>query len=493
MKFAYTKFTILFILIFSLHTNIKSTSDTHAKNAQAKDIQTTLHDLKQKKKELLLKKIETATDESLQARFDLATLYTEEQSYNLALEQFEFLVGQKPDNTNYAFQRANVLNTINKTEDALQEYNRLLIKHPDNPIINYNIAYTNKKLGKIDKALPYYYATIQKDPNHAEAHFGLGLAYLATEDFIRGFEEYEWRWKRTSQKSTAREYPQPEWDGSSLANKTIFLYAEQGLGDTYQFIRYAQELKKMGASVIVAVQNPLVQVIGLCPYIDKVIGLSEQPPQFDYYAPLMSLPRICKTTSKTVPNTTPYLYADKKLTETWKKKLAADTNIKVGVCWQGNDQYSTAFLRTVVAAKCILLKQLAPLAAIPNVSLYNLQKETGTDQLNDDYGFKLISFDADFDATNGRFMDTAAVIANLDLIITVDTSIAHLAAGLGRPTWVPLPEPADWRWMLKRVDSPWYPTMRLFRQPTQGDWDSVLATITKELKTFVLEKKMLQK
>ncbi len=470
-----------FILIFSTHNYTQPTIS----ELQKKEIQKTALALKQKKKELLLKKIETANTEALQARLDLATLYSEEQSYNLALEQLEFLVSQSPDNTNYAFQRANAYNTINKTQEALQEYKRLLLKHPDNPVINYNIAYTYKKLGKIEKALPHYYATIQKDPNHAEAHFGLGLAYLATEDFIRGFEEYEWRWKRTSQKSNKREYPQPVWDGSSLKNKKIFLYAEQGLGDTYQFIRYAQVIKKMGGYVIVAVQNPLAQIVKLCPYIDQVIGLNEQPPQFDCYAPLMSLPHILKTTSQTVPNTIPYLYADKQLIATWKEKLTANKNIKVGICWQGNDQYSTAFLRTIVAAKNIQLKQLASLAAIPNVSLYNLQKETGTDQLKDDYGFNLISFDADFDSTNGRFMDTAAVMANLDLVITVDTSIAHLAAGLGKPTWVPLPEPADWRWMLKRADTPWYPTMRLFRQPEPGDWDSVLATIKEELTDFV--------
>ena len=272
-----------------------------------------------------------------------------------------------------------------------------------------------------------------------------------------------------------------------LDGKTIFLHAEQGLGDTFQFIRYARIAKEKGGTVIAGVQKPLVKLLSLCPYIDKVVSLDEKPPAFDLHAPLMSLPYILKTTIDSVPTDIPYLYADSELVEYWKKKqLSSDKNIKVGICWQGNNKYSTPMLRATVAFKSIDINKLNPLGAVPGVSIYSLQKTTGTDQLKTlAPEFMIHTFDDDFDESNGRFMDTAAVIKNLDLVITVDTSIGHLAAALGKPTWVILPNPPDWRWMLERDDTPWYPTMRLFRQPTPGDWESVIEVVAQELKKYV--------
>jgi hypothetical protein len=198
------------------------------------------------------------------------------------------------------------------------------------------------------------------------------------------------------------------------------------------------------------------------------------------------MPYLCKITRETTPTPIPYLFADEKLVELWHEKLATDTNFKVGICWQGNPNYSTQFLRSVVAAKSITLTKLLPLFAVPGVSFYNLQKMTGEEQLKLlPEGTPLISFGEDFDKDHGRFMDTAAVMKNLDLMITVDTGTAHISAALGVPTWTFIPEPPDWRWMLTCTDTPWYPNMRLFRQPSIGDWETTIALVCHELEALV--------
>jgi tetratricopeptide (TPR) repeat protein len=447
----------------------------------------------EKKKEQaldLLQKAAAINPDLLDVQYELASFFSDEQQYARALEHADILVAKQPENIHYSFQRANILNMMHRTQDALDGYKKILEKHPDNVSVLYNIAYTLKKLGRIADAMPYYHKTLERNPEHIEAHFSLGLAYLITGDFKRGWQKYEWRWKRSAQEGTERRYTQPLWDGSPLNGKKIYLYAEQGLGDTYQFIRYAQEAKKRGGYVIVAVQRPLLDIIKNCPYIDRVMSLQERCTDFDVYAPLMSLPYILNTTIDTIPLDIPYLHATPELEQKWAERLSHDTKFKVGICWQGNDKYSTPFLRSVVAAKSAPLNLFAQLGSVEGVSVYNLQRETGTDQLNSIHNnFKLITFEGDFDSSNGRFMDTAAVMRNLDLIITIDTSIGHIAAGLGMPTWVLIPEPPDWRWMLDRADTPWYPNMRLFRQPTPGDWETVMGTIVCELGKLVNKKK----
>jgi len=422
----------------------------------------------------------------LEISLALARIYNEQHKFQGSIDTLEESLKIHSDDMALLFELANSYNMVNRIEEALEIYKRLEIRYPNRPAILYNIAYTLKKLGRLDEAFPYYDKVLQLNPTHAEAHFSRGLAYIVVGDFENGFKDYEWRWKRPQQGSY-RNYPEPRWDGSDLDGKTIFLHAEQGLGDTFQFIRYAQIAKEKGGTVIAGVQKPLVKLLSLCPYIDKVIALDEKPPAFDLHAPLMSLPYILKTTIDTVPTGIPYLYADPKLVEHWKKeRLSSDKNIKVGICWQGNNKYSTPMLRATVALKSIEISKLNPRGTIPGVSIYSLQKTTGTDQLKTlPPEFTIRTFDDDFDESNGRFMDTAAVIKNLDLVITVDTSIGHLAAALGKPTWVILPNPPDWRWMLECDNTPWYPTMRLFRQPTPGDWEGVIEVVTQELKKYV--------
>lgn len=421
-----------------------------------------------------------------------ARSYVDQEKYKEALPYFEQACKENPTDIQLLFEYANTLTTINHSSKALTIYQQLLHLRPRDSSILFNMAYTLKQMGRLDEALSYYQATLAKKPDHAEAHFSLALAYLLQGNFQKGWEEYEWRWKRNCPLAP-HVFNQPLWDGSCLTGKTLFLHAEQGLGDTFQFIRYAKVIKeKYHGTIIVSVQKPLVDIISrCCPYIDRVIPLEQMPSSFDFHAPLLTLPYILKTDEHTIPAPIPYIIPDTKLIEHWHHRLATDTNIKVGICWQGNSNYSTPFLRTFVAAKSISLSAFAPLARVPGVSLYSLQKETGTDQITQiGDTFTLHTFDEHFDKDHGRFMDTAAVIKNLDLIITVDTSIVHLAGAVGDvPVWVLLPEPADWRWMLQRTDSPWYPQLRLFRQPTTGDWESLIATITQELYRFIAQKR----
>ncbi|MDR3550139.1 MAG: tetratricopeptide repeat protein [Candidatus Babeliales bacterium] len=419
-----------------------------------------------------------------EALLQYARALNENSQFAQSAHYFKKALDMQKNDANTLLELANTLNMDNQTEQALQCYYQILKSLPNSTSILYNIAYTLKKLNRIHDSFPYYKETIKLEPNHSEAHFSLGLAYLAIGDFDNGWKEYEWRWKRDH--NDERKFGKPLWDGSNIEGKTILIHAEQGLGDGFQFIRYAKMIKDLGARVIVAAHPPLVQFFGLCPYIDQVVSLFGSLPAFDVHVPMLTLPYCFKTRLDTVPHDIPYLYADPKLVASWKEKLSHNTNFKIGICWQGNSNYSTHFLRTAVAAKSVPITKFLPILTMPNVTVYNLQKITGEDQLKDlPQGTNFVCFDGDFDDKHGRFMDTAAVMKNLDLMITVDTSIAHLAGGLAIPVWCMLPEPADWRWMLKRTDTPWYPNMRLFRQPESGDWDTVINTITQELYQLV--------
>jgi len=426
-------------------------------------------------------KLIAAKPNHFDAHLHLARICSECRQFDKALALFERALELRPGNRQCTLDYANNLNLVHRTQEALEQYKKIETDNHTNVL--HNIAYTLKKLNRMEEALTYYEKVIAVKPDHAEAHFGLGCTLIMLENFIDGFAEYEWRWNRKTQP-----FPPPvgikKWNGvDNLQGKTILLQAEQGLGDTFQFIRYAQLIKARGAYVVFASQKPLMKLLSNLDYIDEVVSIHLlPPPPCDYYVSLMSLPHILGTEVETIPNKIPYLKADPNLVAHWQKELADDTNFKIGICWQGNPNYSTPFLRSAVANKSVQLKQFETIANIPGVSLYCLQKMSGEEQLkNLPEGFNLHVFGPDFDNKHGRFMDTAAVMKNLDLVLTVDTSIAHLAGGLNVPVWVLLPEPADWRWMLRETNSPWYPHMRLFRQPAPNDWDSVFQFVAQQL------------
>jgi hypothetical protein len=270
------------------------------------------------------------------------------------------------------------------------------------------------------------------------------------------------------------------WQGEPLAGKTILLHAEQGLGDTIQFIRYAPIVKQHGATVIVECQKPLLGLLQGCPGVDQLVGQGDAIAGFDVHAPLLSVPGILKTTVETVPARIPYLFPKPALVEHWRTRLIQLGGFKIGIAWQGNPRYPNDRFRSIP------LRCFAPLAQVPAVRLISLQKGPGAEQLAEVRNlFPIADLAGELDQQSGPFVDTAAVMKNLDLVITSDTAAAHLAGALGAAVWVALPSAPDWRWSLDRCDSPWYPTMRLFRQRDWGNWQDVFEEIEQALPAAV--------
>ena len=419
--------------------------------------------------------------------YRMGAVFRSLERHEESVATFEKALEMHPTSTHAMLELANTLHMVDDYERSLEMYQKALERNPNCSEALYNFGYTLKKCGNVKKAREYmeqaahvHTQVLTQRPDYPLAHFSRSLSRLTLGDFEQGWPEYEWRWAAYNEKP--KKFPQPVWNGQDLRGKRILVYAEQGFGDTFQFVRYGKMLKEMGAYVIVQTQHHLKDIISQCPHLDEAISDREPIPAFDYHIALLSIPMVVKTTLETVPHDIPYLGAKEELVEHWKHKLADDKKFKVGICWQGNKQYRSIYLKKEVACKAMQLSTFAPLTSVPNISLYSLQKINGTEQLDEVRDvMEVHTFGPDFDEVNGRFMDTAAIIKNLDLVITIDTSISHLAAGLGTEVWVLLPFPADWRWMLERDDTPWYPNMRLFRQPKRGDWGCVLDEVVTAL------------
>ena len=263
-------------------------------------------------------------------------------------------------------------------------------------------------------------------------------------------------------------HPQPLWDGKPLDGRTVLLHPEQGMGDTLQFIRYAPLVKKRGGRVIVECQRPLVLLLESCPGIDRLIAQGDPLPAFDVHAPLMSLPAILQTNLDTIPAAIPYISAPAALVRKWRDTLAPFDGFRIGIAWKGSPKYGRDRYRSFP------LELFDQIAQIGGVRLISLQKGPGSEQVRDLAGrFPVVDFSGELDQGPAAFLDTAAVMTSLDLVITPDTALAHLAGALGVPVWIPLAFAADFRWMLGREDTPWYPTARLFRQTKFGQWADV--------------------
>jgi tetratricopeptide (TPR) repeat protein len=317
---------------------------------------------------------------------------------------------------------------------------------------------------------------LQLRPGDPMAHGSRGLALLALGDYEQGFTEYEWRWRCDNFTTKPRDFDRAMWDGSSdPTGRTIFFHAEQGYGDTLQFVRYIPMLAARGATVWLESSIPLRPLLASVKGVAKIVPAGVRPPDFDLHVPLLSLPKIFRTTLQTVPAEVPYLSVDSQRLDSWKQRIDAAVNgFKVGLVWAGNVKPD--------AARTCPLSNLAPLGQIEGVRLVSLQKrENPQGGESPPPGMSLLDVSDDLK----DFADTAAAMMNLDLIITIDTAAAHLAGALARPTWTLLPWAGDWRWLEDREDSPWYPTMRLFRQPTKGDWTSVANRVAEELKKLV--------
>ena len=323
-----------------------------------------------------------------------------------------------------------------------------------------------KILGDQQQADEYVERALAIDSNDAESHMMRGFLHLARGDFRKGWPDYEWR-KRG--KHAPREFPVPLWDGSSQPAATILLHAEQGLGDTIHFIRYAKLVKERVGRVIFLCHRPIVRLIESCADVDVVVADGDSLPQFDLHAPLLSLPAIFETTVDSIPRRVPYLAAAGPLANSWQARLSPGT-FNIGICWQGNSDFANDRYRSVP------LRHFAPLAQLDDVKLFSLQKGEGVEQL-DEIDFDVTVF-PDLDTESGAFMDTAAVMTHLDLVVTSDTATAHLAGALGVPVWIATSFIPEWRWGDEGDECPWYPTARLFRARSLDDWDAVFARIS---------------
>jgi len=470
--------------------------------------------------------------DQLDAHYNLGSVLMEQGRLDEAVACYQQALRLKPDYPEVLYNLGNAFLLQNKLDEASRSYQQALQLQPKDAAAWNNLGSVHKRQGQFDAALACFERTLGLDPAFAQAHWNRAVVLLLGGDFEQGWPEYEWRWTqpwlndppapaRTGTKGGSRQFAQPLWDGSDLGGRTILLYAEQGLGDTMHFIRYAPLVRQRGGRVIVECQRPLLPLLANVPGVDRLVAPGSPLPAFDVQAPLAGLPGIFRTVEATMPATIPYLQAKAELVAHWRKSRMSDvgcpmpgevlltsdfrlstSDFLVGIAWQGNPAFMDDWQRSMPLA------QFAPLAQVPGVQLISLQKGPGTEQLHAleqrvDSGQWTVDSDAKtpstvhrppftvhhlgsrLDEANGAFMDTAAIMTNIDLVVTSDSAVPHLAGALGVPVWVALAFVPDWRWLLRRKDSPWYPTMRLFRQRRDGHWEDVFERMAEELKALV--------
>lgn len=379
----------------------------------------------------------------------------------------------RPGEASTLFCLGSALGQSGHFDEAISLFEKTLTIEPGRPDVYNNYATVLLEAGRTAEAGAAYAKVIALAPDHSDGQFNTGVVSLLQGDFATGLPLYEWRRTKTNP-VVIRDFAMPLWLGKEpLAGKSILVHCEQGLGDTIQFIRYARLLHDQGARVAVSVQDVVLPLLsGFHPGI-TVIGTTVTG-QFDYHVPLLSLPLALGTRLETVPATIPYLHADPARVDIWRDRIGSH-GFRIGICWQGNPTLQNP-------RRAFGIEMLAGLGALPGVRLISLHKGQGLSQLADlPPGMRVESLGDDFDEPQprgpGAFIDTAAVMTLCDLVVTLDTSVAHLAGALGVPVWVALKHAPDWRWLLDREDSPWYPSMRLFRQDSPGDWASIFARI----------------
>jgi hypothetical protein len=327
----------------------------------------------------------------------------------------------------------------------------------------------------LDEAEACFRRAIRLKPDYPDAHFNLAATLLAKGELQEGWAEYEWRWLTPRMKKTRRDFTQPMWRGEVAEGRTLLIHAEQGFGDCLQFSRYATLAADRGARVVVEVPGPLVRLIRDLPGVDLVVARGDELPPFDIQCPMLSLPMVFGTVLTTIPSPTSYLRAEDAQVAVLETRLAAiGPGPRIGLAWAGNPRKDSPAL----ARRSMPLERFMPVLELPGLRFFSLNKDTPAPP--DSPLVDLMDEMADFG-------DTAALISNLDLVISVDTAVAHLAAALGKPVWLLDRFDTDWRWLAGRRDSPWYPTLRIYRQPRQGDWDSVLDDVRRDLRAMFPE------
>jgi tetratricopeptide (TPR) repeat protein len=393
--------------------------------------------------------------------------------HDAALADFERLLELRPNDIDVLNNRGGSLAELGRLDEAYASYDRAFAVDPGVPEISINKGHVCADQHRFDEALACYATAAALATFRPEAEFGASMVRLRLGQFAQGWRDYEWRWQQASWAPQRRDFAAPLWLGQEpLAGRTILLHAEQGFGDTLQFVRYAKLVAALGATVMLEVQAPLKSLLSGSAGVAQIFARGEPLPRFDLHCPLMSLPLAMRTALDTVPAEIPYVGAPADRVAPWRARLGEPGPLRVGIVWAGSAVHKNNHNRSIA------FDRFRPLLSVPDVTFVSLQQELGAAEAASlEHHPNVIRLGGEL----RDFADTAAVVSLLDLVVSADTAMVHLAGALGRPVWALLPFAPDFRWLLDRPDSPWYPTARLFRQPRSGDWESVLARVRDEL------------
>jgi tetratricopeptide (TPR) repeat protein len=393
--------------------------------------------------------------------------------YEEARASYDKALAIQPDHVGALNNRGITLHALARPEEALADYNKTLAVQPDHVEALTNRGLVLHDLRRFDEANLSYAQALALRPNYAQARFNAAAQYLLLGDFARGWKEYGWRWETEQQRVSRRDFPQPIWTGGEpIESKTILLHHEQGYGDTIQFCRYVPLVAERGARVVLEVASAQIDLMRTLAGVSEIVAKGTMLPDFDLHCPLGTLPSAFETRLETIPAKVPYLGAQAEDMDKWGRRLGPRTRLRVGINWAG----SAAFVGDTT--RSIGLSRLLPVTSVDGVQFFSLQKDLRPDDagtLQNSPG--IIQLGGEM----ATFADAAAIVSMMDLVISSDTAVVHLAGAMGKPVWVLLQFVPDWRWLLDRDDSPWYPTMRLFRQTRPGDWGTVVEIARSEL------------
>ena len=411
-----------------------------------------------------------------EAHYNLGNALMAQGQTDEAVACFRRALDLKPNYPEARNNLGNALREQRQLDEAIASYREALDLRPGYPAAHNNLGTSLMEQGRLDEAAASYRNAIALEPDYPDPHANLATVLLARGDMAAGWQEYEWRWEMPQMIGGKRAFVQPQWRGEAAEGQTLLIHAEQGFGDTLQFCRYATLAAARGLRVITEAPKPLVRLLRGLSGVDRVMERGEALPAFDLHCPMLSLPLALGTTITTIPGATPYLHADAARVASWQARLAAiaGNGPRIGLVWAGNPGVSLPAKAAMDRRRSLGPEQLAPLIETPGMHFFTLQKDGPAAPAH----FRLVDVMDEI----GDFADTASLIVNLDLIISVDTAVAHLAAALGKPVWLLNRFDTCWRWLTGRRDSPWYPTMRIYRQPWPDDWSSVLADVVRDLR-----------
>lgn len=410
---------------------------------------------------------------------NLGNVLNRQRRWEQAADAFGKALALRPGFADAMSNLGGVLVDLERYAEGIAWCHRAIEVRPNYSSPCHNIGQAMLLQNRPAEALPWLDRALRLRPDDAQAHFTRAMVLLTLGRMREGWQEYEWRWKWDGFTALRRNFPQPLWDGTPLNGKTILLHAEQGYGDAIQFARFAPQVAQRGGKVLILCPSGLKHLLQSVHGITRIVGEDEPLPPFDVQLPMLSLPHVLGIELQSIPSQVPYLSAPAEQRSLWRDKLGAETVLKLGLVWAGSSSHANDRNRSV------RLSQLMPLTHIPGIKLFSLQKgEQAAELANLAPGISMV----DLGSQVQDFAQSAAVVEQLDLVISVDTAMAHLAGALGKRVWTLITWHPEWRWLCDRLDSPWYPTMRLFRQPSAGDWQSVINQVAVELRQLAAAK-----